>query len=71
MASTTAKGEALLVRLGGSHIVRLASLDVEPGPDYQVHLVPGAGRVRPDAGVHLGPLRANKGNLNSTYRQAH
>ncbi len=60
-----ASGAALLVRLGdGSLVVRLASLDVEPGPDYQVHLVPGAGRESPGSGVALGALRGNKGNLN-------
>jgi Electron transfer DM13 len=59
-----ASGTALLVALAdGSHVVRLASLDVEPCPDYQLHLVPGAGREEPDTGVHLGRLRGNKGNL--------
>lgn len=54
----------LLVLSDGRRLVRFESLDVEPGPDYQVHLVPGAGRHSPDGGAHLGRLRANRGNLN-------
>lgn len=60
-----ATGVALLVRrTDGSSVVRLQSLDVEPGPDYQVHLVPGAARTNPRGGVHLGRLRGNRGDQN-------
>jgi hypothetical protein len=60
-----ATGQALLVRRGdGSYVVRLQSLDVEPGPDYQVHLVPGRDHERPSGGVHLDRLRGNRGNQN-------
>jgi len=59
-----ASGDVLLLRTRDGLVVRLQSLDVEPGPDYQVHLVAGVGRRSPDGGVHLGKLRANKGNLN-------
>ena len=60
-----ATGDVLLVRRpDGSLVVRLERLDVEPGPDYQVHLVPGARRAKPGGGVHLDRLRGNKGNQN-------
>ncbi|MGZ4615947.1 MAG: DM13 domain-containing protein [Actinomycetes bacterium] len=60
-----AQGTALLVRrTDGMLVARLESLDVEPGPDYQVHLVPGPDRHRPDGGTHLGRLRGNRGNQN-------
>jgi hypothetical protein len=60
-----ASGAALLLRRrDGSLVVRLERLDVEPGPDYQVHLVPGADRRKPSGGVHLDQLRGNRGNQN-------
>jgi len=60
-----ASGTALLVmRSDGSFVVRLQSLDVEPGPDYQVHLVPGRDRTRPSRGTHLDRLRGNRGDQN-------
>lgn len=60
-----ASGRALLVRLpDGQLVVRLEDLDVEPGPDYQLHLVPGTGTTRTDGGAWLGGLRANKGSQN-------
>jgi len=60
-----ASGTALLVRLpDGQLVVRLEDLDVEPGPDYQLHLVPGSGTTRTDGGTWLGGLRGNKGSQN-------
>lgn len=59
-----ASGDVLLIRSVKGYIVRLQSLDVEPGPNYHVHVVPGAGRRSPDGGVHLSRLRGNKGNQN-------
>src|SRR5262249_8333732 len=59
-----ANGEVVLIRGTDGYIVRLQSLDVEPGPDYHVHVVPGADRSRPDGGVHLNRLRGNRGNQN-------
>jgi membrane-bound metal-dependent hydrolase YbcI (DUF457 family) len=60
-----ATGTALLVRRAdGSSVVRLQALDVEPGPDYQLHLLPGRDRTWPGGGVHLGRLRGNRGAQN-------
>jgi len=60
-----ASGDVLLLRRADrSLVVRLQRLDVEPGPDYQVYLVPGADQHRPQDGVHLGRLRGNRGNQN-------
>ena len=59
-----ASGDVLLIRSPEGYILRLQSLDVEPGPNYHLHVVPGAGRRSPDGGVHLSRLRGNKGNQN-------
>ena len=60
-----ASGRVRLIPVsGGSSVVRLENLDVEPGPDYLVYLVPGAGRESPAGGVQLAKLKANKGNQN-------
>ena len=60
-----ASGLVRLVRLpDGSHLVRLENLDVEPGPDYFVELVPGIDRRGPDGGVRLDALKGNLGNQN-------
>jgi hypothetical protein len=59
-----ASGGALLIRLStGRLVVRLEGLDVEPGPDYEVHLVPGRG-ARPGGGTRLAHLKANRGDQN-------
>jgi hypothetical protein len=60
-----ASGTAALITLAdGSRVVRLARLDVEPGPDYFVVLVPGADRSDPDGGTRLSRLRGSRGNQN-------
>jgi hypothetical protein len=60
-----ASGDVLLLRRNdGSLLVRLERLDVEPGPDYHVLLVPGADRRTPGDGTHLDKLRGNRGNQN-------
>jgi hypothetical protein len=60
-----ASGEVLLLRReDGSRVVRVERLDVEPGPDYQVYVVPGADQHKPSDGVHLDQLRGNRGNQN-------
>lgn len=45
----------------GSYVVELLDIDIEPGPDYFVHVVPGADRREPGGGVDLGRLRGNVG----------
>jgi hypothetical protein len=60
-----ASGDVLLLRRAdGSLVVRMERLDVEPGPDYQVYIVPGANQRKPQDGIHLGRLRGNRGNQN-------
>jgi hypothetical protein len=60
-----ASGTAALFRLeDGTSLVRLEDIDVENGPDYRVHLVPGRGRQSPGGGVDLGALKGNKGSHN-------
>ena len=60
-----ARGTASLYRLpDGTVLVRLEDIDVENGPDYVVHLVPGADRRSPDGGVGLGDLKGNQGSQN-------
>jgi hypothetical protein len=60
-----ASGDAAVIRLvDGSQVIRLESLDVEPGPDYFVFVVPGAGKRSPDGGTRLNHLRGNRGNQN-------
>jgi hypothetical protein len=45
----------------GSLVVGLVGIDVQSGPDYFVHVVPGVDRESPDDGVNLGALRGNQG----------
>jgi Electron transfer DM13 len=60
-----ASGDVLLVvPAHGPAVVRLEALDVEPGPDYVVDLVPGTGATTPDGGVRLDRLRGNRGDQN-------
>jgi hypothetical protein len=59
-----ATGQARIVTLAdGSTVVRLESLDVEPGPDYFVYLAPGEDVTEPE-GARLGKLKAPRGNQN-------
>ena len=48
----------------GGDVIRLERLDVEPGPDYVVYVVPGAGREDPDGGSLLDRLKGARGNQN-------
>ncbi len=45
----------------GSLVVGLEEIDIQPGPDYDVYVVPGAEREDPDGGTRLDDLRGNKG----------
>lgn len=67
-----ASGTASLVRLDdGALLVRLEDLDVDPGPDYRLVLVPGAGQESPgEGGLDLGRLKATSGNQNYRAPQA-
>jgi len=57
-----ATGSAAILRQpDGSLVVELREIDVESGPDYQVHLVPGAAREDPGGGIHLDALRGTRG----------
>jgi Electron transfer DM13 len=42
-------------------VVGLEGIDIQPGPDYDVYVVPGADREEIDDGVRLDDLRGNKG----------
>lgn len=60
-----AEGSASLVRLqDGDLLVRLEDFSVDPGPDYRLLLVPGAGQESPGDGVELGRLKGTSGNQN-------
>lgn len=59
-----AQGSAHLIDLGnGELVVRFEDFDVEPGPDYFVHLIDGADQREP-GGVVLGALKGTRGNQN-------
>lgn len=57
-----ASGTVVLYRQpDGSYVVGLEGIDIQPGPDYDLYLVPGADRSSPGDGVRLDDLRGNKG----------
>ena len=45
----------------GRHVVGLEDFDIQPGPDYDVYVVPGSARENRDGGVRLDDLRGNQG----------
>jgi hypothetical protein len=49
------------VRADGSRFVGLEEFDIQPGPDYDVYVVPGVDRTDPEGGHRLDDLRGNVG----------
>ena len=45
----------------GRHVLGLESFDIQPGPDYDVYVVPGPDRHDRDGGTRLDDLRGNQG----------
>lgn len=45
----------------GRYVVGLEDIDIQPGPDYDVYVVPGADRTDRDGGRRLDDLRGNRG----------
>jgi hypothetical protein len=45
----------------GSYIVGLEGIDIQPGPDYDVYVVPGADKDDRSGGTRLDDLRGNRG----------
>ncbi len=57
-----ASGTAAIYRApDGRYVVGLEDIDIQPGPDYDLYLVPGEGREDTTGGVRLGDLRGNRG----------
>ena len=57
-----ARGKAVVYRQpDGALVVGLEDINIQPGPDYDVYVVPGAGRERIAGGTRLDDLRGNKG----------
>jgi Electron transfer DM13 len=48
-------------RPDGRHVVGLEDFDIQPGPDYDVYIVPGADRRDRAGGTRLDDLRGNRG----------
>jgi electron transfer DM13 len=49
-------------RPDGTFTIGLEDIDIQPGPDYDVYLVPGSDRTsRAEGAVHIDDLRGNKG----------
>jgi Electron transfer DM13 len=45
----------------GRYVVGLENFDIQPGPDYDVYVVPGEGREDRDGGARVDDLRGNRG----------
>jgi hypothetical protein len=45
----------------GRSVVGLEDIDIQPGPDYDLYVVPGADRKDTKGGIRLGDLRGNRG----------
>ena len=57
-----ASGTAAIYRQpDGRYVVGLEDIDIQPGPDYDLYVVPGENREDTKGGVRLGDLRGNRG----------
>lgn len=57
-----ASGTASIIRQpDGAFVVGLEDIDIEPGPDYRVYIVPGSTERTSDGAVELDALRGNQG----------
>jgi hypothetical protein len=56
-----AEGTVVLYRADTGLVVGLEDFDIQPGPDYDVYLVPGADRDDLDDAVRVDDLRGNRG----------
>ena len=57
-----ASGTAAIYRQpDGRYVVGLEDIDIQPGPDYDLYLVPGQDREDTKGGIRLGDLRGNRG----------
>jgi hypothetical protein len=57
-----ARGTVSVYRRGdGSYVVGLENFDIQPGPDYDVYVVPGAERTTREHGTRIDDLRGNAG----------
>ena len=52
---------AFYERSDGTFVVGLEDFDIQPGPDYDLYVVPGADREDRDGGTRLDDLRGNRG----------
>jgi hypothetical protein len=63
-----AEGMAVIYRdVDGTSVVGLESIDIQPGPDYDVYVVAGVDRRDVDDGIRLDDLR---GNIGTQYYEA-
>ena len=57
-----AEGTVVIYRQpDGRYVVGLEDIDIQPGPDYDLYLVPGENREDTKGGIRLGDLRGNRG----------
>jgi hypothetical protein len=57
-----AEGTVVIYRQpDGRYVIGLEDIDIQPGPDYDLYLVPGDDREDTKGGVRLGDLRGNRG----------
>ena len=62
LAGHQASGRVALYRVGDGTVLRFEDVDISGGAKPSVHLVP-PGQHRPEGGVALGPLKAERGSF--------